>query len=108
MNNCFEQLELPGGQTILVGRIPDQLSVNSHEFDTLWRMHPEEFHEIRIMGRLVKTPRWQQAYGMDYHYTGRVNRALPVPPILQGLLDWAQASIESNLNGILLNWYDGS
>ena len=59
-------------------------------------------------GGPVKTPRWQQAYGADYHYTGRVNKALPVPPLLQPLLDWSRGAVAKELNGILLNWYDGS
>ncbi|HEV2860037.1 MAG TPA: alpha-ketoglutarate-dependent dioxygenase AlkB [Pyrinomonadaceae bacterium] len=58
-------------------------------------------------GRAVKTPRWQQAFGMDYHYTGRVNRALPVPTALGPLLDWARGHLDERLNGMLVNWYDG-
>ena len=60
-----------------------------------------------IHGRKVKTPRWQQAYGTDYHYTGRVNQALPVPPLLEPLLIWSREAIHDRLNGLLLNWYDG-
>lgn len=66
-----------------------------------------KYHEIMIRGKLVPTPRWQQAYGRDYHYSGQDNRALPVPPLLQPLLDWSHA-IHPMLNGLLLNWYDGS
>jgi alkylated DNA repair dioxygenase AlkB len=56
---------------------------------------------------MVETPRWQQAYGADYHYTGRVNRALPVPPFVEPLMAWVQAHIDPRLNGALLNWYEG-
>jgi hypothetical protein len=38
----------------MVGRLPDALQLNASQFETLWRMHPEEFHEIRMAGRLVK------------------------------------------------------
>jgi alkylated DNA repair dioxygenase AlkB len=54
----------------------------------------------------VKTPRWQQAFGADYHYTGRVNAGLPVPAILRPLWDWCRGSIDARLNGLLLNWYE--
>ena len=74
----------------------------------MWSLHPTDYHEIKIHGRLVKTPRWQQAYGNDYHYTGRVNTALPVPDILQLLHAWCRANIDERLNGLVLNWYDGS
>ena len=59
-------------------------------------------------GRPVKTPRWQQAYRADYHYTGRTNTALPVPAILEPLHHWARQAIDDRLNGLLLNWYDGA
>lgn len=107
MNN-FDRHGLPGGQQIWVGRLPAALRVDTNQFETLWRLHPKEFHEILMAGRLVKTPRWQQAYGVDYHYTGRSNKALPLPPILEPILGWARATIEKSLNGVLLNWYDGS
>jgi alkylated DNA repair dioxygenase AlkB len=55
----------------------------------------------------VRTPRWQQAFGRDYHYTGQVNSAIPVSPILEPLLAWASGAIDARLNGILVNWYDG-
>lgn len=59
-------------------------------------------------GRLVRTPRWQQAYGRDYFYTGRVNAALPIPDELEPLHSWVRKTISSDLNGLLLNWYDGA
>jgi len=90
-----------------IGRLPDDLVWDDTTFESAWGMHPDEYHEIMIHGRLVKTPRWQQAYGADYHYTGRVNRALPVPPLLEPLFAWARQALDRRLNGLLLNWYDG-
>jgi len=58
-------------------------------------------------GRMVRTPRWQQAYGRDYHYTGNVNKALAVPETLEPLLAWVRSAIFPGLNGILINWYEG-
>ncbi|MGE0707017.1 MAG: hypothetical protein AB7N76_02500 [Planctomycetota bacterium] len=43
--------------------------------------------------RPVGTPK--QAYGEDYRYTGRVNRALPVPDLLAPLLAWAQVAVDA-------------
>jgi alkylated DNA repair dioxygenase AlkB len=84
------------------------LTLDSAGFDTLWQIHPSEFHVIKMHGRLVPTPRWQQAYGVDYHYTGRTNTALPVPPLLAPLLDWARDAVDERLNGVLVNWYNGA
>lgn len=88
-------------------QLPETLRFSADQYEQVWAMHPSEYHEIMIHGRLVPTPRWQQAYGRDYQYTGQVNRALPVPSLLQPLLDWSQM-LDARLNGLLLNWYDGA
>lgn len=82
--------------------------LNTTEFETLWAEHPEEFHEVVMHGKLVKTPRWQQAYGKNYEYTGSRNNALPISEIHRKYLDWCREKIDARLNGLLLNWYDGS
>jgi alkylated DNA repair dioxygenase AlkB len=91
-----------------VGRLPEELRPDAARFTSLWDLHPEDYHVIKIHGRLIKTPRWQQAYGADYHYTGRTNVALPVPSDLTPVLSWGQRTVDPRLNGLLLNWYDGS
>src|SRR5688572_20751400 len=96
----FECHDLRNAHTIWTGNLPVNLRFDSATFESLWRMHPPQFHEILMHGRVVKTPRWQQAFGMDYHYTGRVNRALSVPPLLDPLLAWAQGYIDERLNSI--------
>jgi alkylated DNA repair dioxygenase AlkB len=99
--------DLGGGLVFRSGSLPNGLLWERPSFDAAWAAHPPDKHEILMHGRLVETPRWQQAYGADYHYTGRVNQALPVPPFLEPLTDWARAQIDSRLNGALLNWYEG-
>jgi alkylated DNA repair dioxygenase AlkB len=103
----FECHECAKGYPFWVGRLPAGLLFTTMQFDKLWHMHPQEYYKIKIHGRLVKTPRWQQAYGMDYRYTGRVHVALPIHPLLKSLLNWARSTIDVRLNGMLLNWYDG-
>lgn len=104
----FECHDLGDGHTLWTSQLPAGLRFSPTAFEDLWRLHPPAYHEILMHGRVVKTPRWQQAFGMDYHYTGRVNKALPVPPILAPLLTWAQGQIDERLNSLLVNWYDGS
>jgi alkylated DNA repair dioxygenase AlkB len=99
--------DLGGGLRFYSGRIPQGLIWDGATFEAAWLLHPEEKHMIMIHGRLVKTPRWQQAYGADYEYTGNVNVALPFPPLLQPLLNWVTGDIDRRLNGLLLNWYEG-
>ena len=90
------------------GKLPLHLQLGTTKFNEFWNTHPKEYHEIMLHGRSVKTPRWQQAYGRDYRYTGFINKALPTPPLITPLLDWAQRQIDSRLNGVLVNWYDGT
>jgi len=88
------------------GYLPPKYRLSVGQVAELWALHPPDYHEISIHGRRVKTPRWQQAYGADYHYTGQTNRALPVPALLEPLLLWSRETVHPQLNGILLNWYD--
>jgi alkylated DNA repair dioxygenase AlkB len=107
MYDGFTEKQLDDHHTIFCGALPRRLLPNQTEFEILWNLHPKEFHEIRMLGKLVKTPRWQQAYGKDYHYTQQTNVALSIPDELQPFFDWVRTAIDERLNGILLNWYDG-
>ncbi|MCB9741130.1 MAG: alpha-ketoglutarate-dependent dioxygenase AlkB [Alphaproteobacteria bacterium] len=91
---------------LLLGTLPAALRPGPEAFEALWDLHPDEHHEVVMAGRPVNVPRWQQAYGRDYRFTGRVSRALPVPPELEPLLAWGR-TIEPQVNSLLLNWYDG-
>jgi alkylated DNA repair dioxygenase AlkB len=103
----FERNDLGDGCAFFSGHLPSCLLPDTETFDKLWANHPAEYHVISIHGRQVPTPRWQQAYGMDYHYTGQINRARSVPDSLEDYLRWAKTTVDERLNGMLLNWYDG-
>jgi alkylated DNA repair dioxygenase AlkB len=102
----LEEHRLDDHHAFHVGELPRDLRPDDAGFARLWALHPDAFHEIKMHGRLVKTPRWQQAFGADYHYTGNVNRALPVPAELGPLHTWMREHLDGRLNGLLLNWYD--
>jgi hypothetical protein len=107
-SSALVKVPLDNASYVATGTLPGHLRLNESAFRALWAQHPKEYHQIRMYGRMVATPRWQQAYGHDYRYTGNLNKALPVPTAIKPLLDWAQNSLEPRLNGILLNWYDAS
>jgi len=90
------------------GRLPGDVRAAVGDFEALWAMHPAEPHEVTMFGRCVATPRYQQAFGHDYVYSGNVNRASPVPGSLVALVRWLQVAIDPALNGLLVNWYDGT
>ncbi|AKF85344.1 hypothetical protein MFUL124B02_11420 [Myxococcus fulvus 124B02] len=104
----LRSIPLGEGHEVLVGQLPHEYVPSEEAFEDLWTLHPVEFHEIQIHGRRVRTPRWQQAYGADYHYTGRVNRALPLTPSMEAWLQWSRTEFDARLNGLLLNWYEGA
>jgi alkylated DNA repair dioxygenase AlkB len=106
----YDQLtchSLDGKHEFWTGLLPEELHLSAEASERLWMLHPQEYHEIKMHGRLVKTPRWQQAYGADYYYTGNVNKALPIPTLLEPLHQWVKENVDLRLNGILINWYDG-
>jgi len=94
-------------------QLPGPMQLSSRAFDRLWDSHPVEFGEIKIMGKTVKTPRWQQSYGIAYQFSGMLHKALPIPPEIQIYLDYANTLVEylgmfkgAKFNMALVNWYE--
>jgi alkylated DNA repair dioxygenase AlkB len=104
----FTNIPLDSDHGVRLGTLPPHLRLTPIEFQALWALHPEHFHQVRMFGRLVPVPRWSQSYGRDYHYSGTLHAALPMPDVLAPLLVWSTAHIDKQLNGLLVNWYDGA
>ncbi|MDA0791030.1 MAG: alpha-ketoglutarate-dependent dioxygenase AlkB [Proteobacteria bacterium] len=102
----FRPLPLHGEDFILIDEIRD-FETPPAAFDALWHQHPAAYPKIRMMGKTIPTPRWQQAYLQDYAFAGEVSRAAPMPPGLECYLEWLRLHVDRRLNGLLLNWYDG-
>src|SRR5207249_6497254 len=84
--NGFECHDCGNGCVVWLGRMPQRLVMTDAQFEEMWQLHPQAHAEIKIHGRKVPIPRWQQAYGSDYHFSGEVNRGLPIPRLLAPLL----------------------
>lgn len=108
MENIGEGFQLDDQHCLFRTWLPDELRANADAFEALWAKHPPEYHRIQMHGRIVPTPRWQQAYGRAYRYSGSSNDALPMSPELERYLAWCQHEIDARLNGLLINWYDGA
>lgn len=104
----WERHQLGEGHWMGTSQVPGKLFLSQEQFEKVWLSQPEDYHVILMHGKPVKTPRKQQAFGADYHYTGRVNQALPVPDWLQPMMSWAKEQIDKRLNGALVNYYDGA
>jgi alkylated DNA repair dioxygenase AlkB len=108
---CLVEHRLAGRLPVFTTRLPEALArAGEAGFAELWALHPDGFHTITqpFTGRTIPLPRWQQAYGRDYRYSGNVNRALAIPPLLEPYLAWARHRIDARLDGLLLNWYDAA
>lgn len=103
----FQQIMLDEAHSIWIGQLPIEIS-DAFDLTTVWNIHPNDFHKVEIFGKEIPTPRWQQAYGANYRYTGAVQNALPISPEMLPFQQWCQKEIDIELNGLLINWYDGS
>ena len=102
-SSLFESITLDSTHNIFITHPIDQFNWNYERFAELWETHPENYHTLKIHGKEVLTPRWQQAYGKNYRYTGSKNNALEMTELLQPFLDWSCEQIDTRLNGMLLN-----
>jgi alkylated DNA repair dioxygenase AlkB len=110
----FETSESPGfqfheivqGHGIWVGRLPERLIPGESGFEELWKLHPAESSLLRIHGRVVAAPRWNQSFGHAYNYNEFAPPPQPLPEALRPLFEWAKASIDPRLDGVGVNWYD--
>jgi len=107
MYTGFTRQPLDDRYNIFIGQLDPVLLPDSDGFEALWALHPSFHHTIMMHGRSVPIPRWQQAYGADYQFSGGLSEAEPTPPLLQPFLAWAREAIDSRRNGLLLNWYAG-
>ncbi len=81
---------------------------------------PDTYHKIKIAGREVEIPRFQQAYGKSYDYSGTTSESKEFVPIIERIKKRLAKEIEStdiselkesknDYNMCLVNWYpDGA
>jgi alkylated DNA repair dioxygenase AlkB len=105
--DLFEEHHLDATHSIFIGKIPSSLKEELPDFEDLWETHPEDYHLVKMLGKEIPTPRWQQAYGFDYEYTGSKQNAFPIDANLKPFQDWCKKEIHPQMNSLLLNWYEG-
>jgi len=90
--------------------IPEELRVNDEAFDELWNMCPTTDQTVVLFGKKIVIPRKQQSYGISYRFSGTLNEAIPIPPIIQKYIDYMnKTETETKYNMALVNWYkDGN
>ena len=105
--STFTAHDLGDGLRLLEGGLPEDLRWDTDAFQVAWDLHPKIRPSIRIHGRQVQVPRWHQAYGEDYRFSGQISPAEPVPPHVAPLLGWTRQQVHPELNAIMVNWYEG-
>lgn len=107
MYPAFQPWVLDKQHVIWQGQLPSHLLPTPQQFEPLWALHPDAYNTLKIHGRLVQTPRWEQAYNKFYGYSGIRHGALPTPNLLRPYWNWVRQTLDDRLNGILVSWYDG-
>eukprot|EP01033_Poteriospumella_lacustris_P014140 gene14140-10097_t len=115
----FQVDDLGGGSWVAICRrfyVPPKAV-----FDATWALHPREHKVIKMFGKDTPIPRYQQAYGQSYAFSGIVSEALPVTPVIQELFDQLNALLPApaqpqpptqrpltrmEFNACLCNWYE--
>src|SRR3989338_9694986 len=102
------EVVLPEGNSRLkiLSTLHEGISMDKTLFEEIWNLHPEAHGKVRIAGKEIDVPRWQQAYGQSYYYTGMMHTALPLThPYLIKLLEWVRSDSGKNYTQVLINWY---
>ncbi len=59
----------------------------SEEFDSVWAEHPKEFQKIKMFGKEIDCPRFQQAYGKSYKFSGNISQSIEETPLINRMKD---------------------
>jgi len=83
-------------------KLPKSLEPN---FEKLWNRHPANYDSLKLYGKSVEIPRWQQTFGRSYTFSRMQHDPLPIPDELKELFDWANESDYGPFNQMFINWY---
>ena len=90
-------------------RLPADMSIDTPElFDEIWQLHPVKKGQVKIFGKIIQTPRWQQSYGQSYKFSGMNHESLPLSShwFLEHLSDRIYEHTGYRYMQVLINWYE--
>lgn len=100
------------GEQSWVFYFPGYLPSTPDTFAEILSEKPAEQHVIKMFGESRTLPRFNQAYGNAYKYSGAVSEARPWTPITSTIRDKLSEDLKSylpetplNFNMALVNWY---
>lgn len=106
--NTRRECQLGDGQVIWLDELPADLVPTDAAFADWWRLHPEDPPTIRVRGYKGPAPRFQQAYGHDYRFSGQTSIAVPLPDQFSAVTEWVKATVHAGINGAVATWYDAT
>ena len=106
--SIIQELKLNEGNSMvkIINTLPQEIQVDNALFTRLWNLHPQEYGQVKIFGKEIATPRWQQTYGRNYKFSGMDHKALPIDdPYFKLLMEWVNQHSGKQYNQCLVNWY---
>lgn len=85
-----------------IDTLPESISP---DFDTIWKLCPEERETRKLFGKVVTVPRFSRNYGVDYQHSGKVHKAERVPDALSAILEYVKHTYGGSYEQMLINWY---
>ena len=63
------------------------INVDPEELEFLKNACPSTRHKIQIYGKMLPIPRFQQAYGKSYEYSGSTSHSKPMPQLIRNIIE---------------------
>lgn len=102
-----EKIQLNSTSHIIKIKLPKELQLDEKGFEKLWRLHPKEHGTVTIFGKQHDVPRYQKAFGHDYHFSGETHKSDEIKnKFLKILVDHVNNEEKHEYNGTLVNWYE--
>ena len=81
-------------------------NISKDDYKSLMDSHPKDKHIIYLYGKNVPIPRFQQAYGKGYKYSGAESKAIPMTPLIFDIRKEVNKLYPNiDFNNCLVNWY---
>jgi alkylated DNA repair dioxygenase AlkB len=116
MANLIYQKEKPkiiklkegDSELIVIPNLPDDLIMDEKTFNEIWNLHPKKRGQIKIYGKVINVPRWQQSYGKNYYFSNMDHESKPIEhEFLKKILAYVKKHSKRKYNQLFINWYDG-
>ena len=110
MKNVYEisKTKLSSESWMDEGMIPANLKPSLEKFGEIWCIHPKEYENVMVWGKMRKKPRWERSYIRTYEYNGISCQAHPLPGVLKKYLAWVNSLDQyggRKFNQVLVRWY---